>query len=84
MRCKYQDKISGTKVLLVLRIIDTRFMVQSSPLLFTVDGPRQADDQLKQNTFQRKAGNALVCKILCIEPRSRLHTSIAADSLSDG
>lgn len=69
MRCKYQNKISGTKVL-VLRIIDTRFMVQSSPLLFTVDGPRQLDDQPKKFPFQRKVEDTVVCTAAGISKRA--------------
>jgi len=67
---QYQDKISGTKVLVVPRISDTRFMVQSSPLLFSVDGPRQRDNQPKQFPFQRKDRVTVVCMAAGISKRA--------------
>ena len=70
MRCKCQDKISGTKVLVVLRISDTKFMVKPSPLQFTVAGPRQLDDQPKQIPFQRKDEDTVVCMAAGISKRA--------------
>jgi len=45
-------------------------MVQSSPLLFTVDGPRQLDDQPKQNPFQRKDADTVVCMAAGVSKRA--------------